>query len=125
MPAQLTITPVINCKVAREYERLVEIYYGDRDEDNLNQLVAIIRDIVKEIGGAEVIDSRILFNREDEVAQESFLFMKGEKLESKLKACGFGTTSTSSKDVLEGADIFGHSALYFDSVVYEKTKKYF
>jgi hypothetical protein len=29
-----------------------------------------------------------LFSHEEETAQESFLFMRGEKLEAKLKSCG-------------------------------------
>ena len=121
MPAQLTITPVVNYKIVREHERLIEIYYGDRDEGNLDQLVDVIRGIVKAVGGAQAIDSRVLFNREEEVLQESFLFARGEKLESKLKACGFSVVSTLTSDVLDGADIFAHSVLYDDSVLYSRT----
>lgn len=67
-----------------------------------------------------MIDSKIILSSEEEVAQESFLYMRGEKLELKLKSCGFTVISTTVKDVLEGADIFGHSALYDDRVIFCK-----
>lgn len=124
MPAQLTITPIINFKVAREHEKLIEIYYGSNDGDNLNQLVEVIRSIVEEIGGAQEIDSKILFNHDEEIAQESFLFTRGEQLASKLKACAFSILPTSTKNVLEGADIFGHSSLYEESIVYVKKNRF-
>eukprot|EP00029_Vermamoeba_vermiformis_P005806 TRINITY_DN2119_c0_g2_i3.p2 TRINITY_DN2119_c0_g2~~TRINITY_DN2119_c0_g2_i3.p2 ORF type:complete len:199 (+),score=24.91 TRINITY_DN2119_c0_g2_i3:728-1324(+) len=120
MPAQLTVTPVIDYKIAREHEKLIEIYYGDRDEDNLNRLVEAIRNIVKDIGGAPVIDSTVLLSHEEEVVQESFLYLRGEKLEAKLKLFGFTVISTTVKDVLEGADIFGQSLLYDDHVIFSK-----
>jgi hypothetical protein len=122
MPAQLTITPIINFTTAREHEKLVEIYYGrPEDDDYLNQLVDTIRNIVKEVGGAQKIDSKILFSHEEETAQESFLFMRGEKLEAKLKSCGLTVVSTTTNDVLEGAEIFSHSEFYDNSVIYSKT----
>jgi hypothetical protein len=121
MPAQLTITPIINFKIAREHEKLVEIYYGrPEDDDYLNQLVDTIRNIVKEVGGAQKIDSKILFSHEEETAQESFLFMRGEKLEAKLKSCGLTVVSTTTNDVLEGAEIFSHSEFYEKGVIYSK-----
>lgn len=123
MPAQLTITPVINYKIVHEHEKLVEIYYSDRPEDdaNVNQLVETIRNIVKALGGPQKIDSKILFSCEEEtVVRDSFLCRRGERLGDKLKACGFSVVTTEIKDVLEGADIFSHSEFYDNSVIISK-----
>jgi adenylate cyclase class IV len=121
VPAQLTITPVIDYKIVREHETLVEIYYDTpNDDEYVTQLVAKIRDIVKEVGGAQKIDAKILFSREEETAQESFLCMKGDKLKAKLNASGFNVVDTTIKDVLEGAEIFSLSEFYEKSVVFVK-----
>jgi hypothetical protein len=121
VPAQLTITPVIDYKIVREHEKLVEIYYDTpNDDEYVNQLVAKIRDIVKEVGGAHKIDAKILLSREEEIEEESFLFMKGDKLKVKLNASGFNVGDTTIKDVLEGAEIFSLSEFYEKSVVFVK-----
>ena len=124
MPAQLTITPVIDYKIARQHEILVEIYYNDsNDEENLNQLVEELRSVVKVVGGNQAIDSQLLFSHEEKIKQESFLFMKGQKLSAKLKSCGFSVDSATAYDVLEGAEIFAQSAFFDESVMFSKSSK--
>jgi hypothetical protein len=121
VPAQLTITPVIDYKIVREHEKLIEIYWNTpNDDEYVAQLVATIRDIVREVGGAHKIDAKILFSREEETAQQSFLFTKGNQLKAKLYASGFNVVNTTVKDVLEGAEIFGLSEFYEKSVVFVK-----
>lgn len=118
MPAQLTVTPIIDYQIVREHEKLVEIYYNTpNDDEHVTQLVAAIRAVVQSLGGAHKIAAQILFSREEETAQDSFLFVHGDKLATSLKAQGYRIVETSVKDVLDGAEIFGLSGEWYEGTL--------
>jgi hypothetical protein len=123
MPAQLTLAPVIDYKISRDHEQLVEVFYGDyNDENHVTTLIDdVIRNLVKEIGGMQKINSTVILHYEEKVVN-SFLGSHGERLATKLRAIGFSVDFVSTVDLLKGAEHFAHSQ-FFNIAVSRRTSQ--